>query len=186
MPESVLKIKSWAPVRKILGFAIDRDIPPFVEPEWSMPVLDLGPGNKKVIEGAVTFDWPEWDLDGHDGKLQRPLPYEDSSVGGVYAFHVLEHLADPVPLLNEVSRVLAPSCPFTIFVPHAQSLMFLQDLDHKTPFVIDTWKNHLRNPYYSKSRGGGDFEIGMNILFGLKEENLGIFTQLIKKSGAAK
>jgi SAM-dependent methyltransferase len=172
---------SWAALRNPLMFAqlgLDRDVPMWRECDFTKPVLHLGPGVKH-IEGTIEYDWPHWDFD----KMGHPLrfPYATDSVGGVIATHVLEHLKDPRNLLREVSRILAPGRPFNILVPHGQSLMFLQDLDHKTAFVTETWKTLLENPYYIKEHDGFSFHIGANFIFGLKESNTALITQLIKE-----
>lgn len=180
-----------------LGFAefgLDRQVPDWAPMNWDMPVLHLGPGEKH-IPGTDEFDWPEWDFDRltldnipsfwvnyntRTGSGER-LPYYDGEAGGIIATHVLEHLNDPRPLLREASRILAPGCPFNILVPHGESLMFKQDLDHKTAFVIETWKTLLSNPYYTKEHDGFAFEVGGNFLFGVKESNLALVTQLIRR-----
>lgn len=162
-----------------LSFALARDLPRWVEADWDLPVLDLGPG-RKHIPGATPLDWPEWDGD-REGCLSD---YADDSIGGIFCSHFLEHLNDPRYVIAEAARVLADGCPFTIFVPHARyGEMYLQDLDHKTPFVLATWKNHLQNPFYSKGKLlGARLEIGVNLTVGIKDENIGILTQLIKRS----
>lgn len=171
-------------------FGLDRACPSWVEIDWALPVVHLGPGEKHIPD-TIEYDWPEWDFDklgtGEGTYLtakeyeRRYLPYDDGSVGGVIATHVLEHLQDPRPLLREVSRILAPGAPFNILVPHGESLMFKQDLDHRTPFVIETWKTLLSNPYYTKGKDGFSFRLGANFLFGVKEQNLALVTQLIKE-----
>lgn len=164
----------------MLEFSLDRTIPGWIPVEGNLPVLDLGPGEKWIRGGNIhRLDWPEWDGDKH-GALGE---YDDDSVGGIFAINILEHLHDPRPLIREFGRVLAPGCPATVWVPHARSGMYLQDLDHKTPFILDTWKNLLGDhPYYEKDHGGYRLKIGINVLFGLKEENVGILTQLVKES----
>lgn len=162
----------------LFAFGLDRSIPDWVMVDWALPVLDLGPGTK-LIPDADRLDYPEHDFDSPDYQL----PYETSGVGGIFAINVLEHLRDPRPIIAEAARVLAPGDPFTIFVPHARSGMYLQDLDHKTPFILDSWKNHVEpHKYYEKGREGvaGLFEVGFNALFAIKEENVCILTQLIR------
>lgn len=156
---------------------LDRGMPKWVPIDQTKQTLHLGPGNKH-IEDTWELEWPEFDFDKPDCLAK----YGDGKVGGIIATHVLEHLADPRHLLREASRVLAPGCPFNILVPHGQSLMFLQDLDHKTPFVIETWKTLLANDYYEKDHDGFAFDIGANFLFAFKEDNLSLVTQLIRKS----
>lgn len=173
-------------------FGLDRTIPDWVGIDWSKPVVHLGPGEKH-IPGTIELEWPEWDFDqlNQDAEhwvdfIKRTgsgavLPFKNDECGGVIATHVLEHLKDPIPLLREVSRILAPGQPFNILVPHGESLMFKQDLDHRTAFVIETWKTLLSNPYYSKGKDGFSFDLGANFLFGVKEANLALVTQLIKR-----
>jgi len=155
-------------------FGLDRIVPDWM-PITGSPVLHLGVGNKRV-PGTEEFDWPEWDAERAD------LPYDDGSVDAVFCTHFLEHLTRPglYNVLGEVGRVLRPNCAFSILVPHGQSLMYLQDLDHKTPFVIDTWKTLLSMPYYGKDKNVLPFQIGANFLFGVTERNLTLVTQLIK------
>lgn len=162
-----------------LQFALARTIPEWIEADFTMEVLDLGPG-RKLIPGTTALDWPDWDGD-REGCLEA---YEDDSIGGIFASHFLEHLNEPRYVIAEAARVLADGCPFTIFVPHARyGEMYLQDLDHKTPFVLASWKNHLQNPFYSKGKlSNARLEIGLNMTVGIKDENIGILTQLIKRS----
>lgn len=152
---------------------LDRVVPNWKQFDISLPILNLGAGNK-TVSGTEPLDWPEW-----NGETDK-LPYEDGDVGGVIAMHFLEHLADPRHVMREVGRVLRKGRPFNILVPHAQSLMYLHDIDHKTPFIIDTWKQMMCSDYYNKGKEAFPFEIGANFLFGLKEANLAVVTQLIK------
>lgn len=155
-------------------YGLDRQLPMWETVDYQFPILNLGPGNKHIYS-TDELEWPDWDGD------KDPLPYEDESVGGVFATQFLEHLADPRPLIREVGRVLRTGCPFNILVPHADSLLYKKDLDHKTPFAVETWKTIFDQDYCEKSREGFNFEIGVNFLFGLKEEDLCLITQLIKK-----
>lgn len=161
----------------LFGLARQEALKPWVRIDWSRPVLHLGPG-KKIIKNAIELEFPEFDFDDED----LEFPFDTNSVGGVVATHVLEHMADPTILMREVARVLHPGCPFDILVPHGQSIMFMQDIDHKTPFVLETWKTLLENAFYDNQYGAGSipFEIGANFKFGIKEGNEAIITQLIK------
>ncbi|ABD58476.1 methyltransferase [Mycobacterium phage Chill] len=162
----------------LFGLSRQAELPVWRRLDWGYPILHLGPGDK-IVRGAEELDYPAFDFD--DPEIS--LPYDDGSVGGVIATHVLEHLADPRPLIREVARVLNFGCPFNILVPHGQSPMYLQDLDHKTPFVLDTWKNFLHNGFYDNNygEGGVPLSIGANFKFALKEGNEAIITQLIKE-----
>lgn len=170
-------------------FGLDRQLKDWQPMDYSRPILDLGPGTKRVVldkmsDGYRTvlpkvwqLEWPQYDFD-QPGSLDE---FEDDSVGGIVAVNVLEHLHDPRIVLTECARVLAPGAPMNICVPHAQSISYFQDLDHKTPFVLDTWDNWLYSPYYEKGRPRPALRVGVNILWGFKEDNLAIYTQLIKE-----
>jgi SAM-dependent methyltransferase len=161
-----------------------------VMPEWkdmdgTLPILHLGPGKKGGQAQTIDCEWPDYDFD-HPNSLRFPANgnqgWDDGSVGGVVATHVLEHLADPRVLIWEVARVLAPGCPFNIVVPKAGSNLFNQDLDHKTGFVLDTWKTLLDNSYYLKGKNADALlDVGFNAEMSIKEGNNVIVTQLIKK-----
>lgn len=155
------------------------------------PILDLGPGNK-LIHDAVRLDYPEYDFDDprqslradRHGQLPEArctgwLPYEENSVAGIFAINILEHLWDPRPIMAECARVLKPGAPFNIFVPHGLSVMYIQDLDHKKPFNLDSFKNWLFNPFYGEREV--PLKIGTMFKFAVKEGNEGIIAQLIKE-----
>jgi hypothetical protein len=163
-------------VMEFIEFGLDRDIPGWKLPLTGLKILHLGPGSQKEVWDSVTLDRPDWNAD------TDKIPFEDGEVGSIYATHFFEHLANPRFCLAECARVLASGAPLSILVPHATSLLYLQDLDHRSPFVVETWKTLLNNPYYDSSREGPiPLSIGFNACFALKESNLVLVTQLIKE-----
>lgn len=151
----------------------DREMPDFLPVNPAFPILNLGAGRKHIL-GTLALDWPDWDAE------IDPLPYAGESVGGIIAYHFLEHLRDPRPVLRECSRVLIPGAPMNIVVPHYMGTIAYQDLDHKTFWTSETFKTLLDNPYYDKGHDGFKFRIGVNLIMGLSERNLMLVTQLIK------
>jgi SAM-dependent methyltransferase len=174
----------------LYGLARQEIWPDWVKMNYSLPILELGPGTK-VTRSAERLEWPEYDFESPSNPRKAPegayrgkLPHEDNSVGGVVATHVLEHLYDARPIIAEVGRVLAPGCPFNIVVPHGDSLLFRQDIDHKCAYVLDTWKTLLENGYYDNTYGQLEmpkFVIGANFKFSIKEGNEIVVTQLVKQ-----
>lgn len=57
------------------------------------------------------------------------LPFGDGEFQGALMDNVLEHLDDPVPLLGEIRRVLAPGGVLVVGVPGRRG--FAYDADHK-------------------------------------------------------
>jgi SAM-dependent methyltransferase len=68
---------------------------------------------------------------GLDVTLMEPdrLPFEGATFDGVVLDNVLEHIAEPSPLLAEVRRVLKPGGKFLVAVPGARG--YAHDPDHK-------------------------------------------------------
>jgi SAM-dependent methyltransferase len=169
------------------AFGMDRvdDIPEWQPMEYGERILHLGPGKKGKQANSIDCEWPDYDFDAPNC-LRFPKNaaldgFDDESVGGIVATHVLEHLADPRILIWECARVLIPGCPLNIVVPKAGSNIFWQDLDHKSGFVLDTWKTLLDSSYYLKGKKQDHMlELGFNAEISIKEGNNVIVTQLIK------
>lgn len=160
-------------------FGLARYMPEWIEPNWEggLPILDLGPGGKTITRTA-RLDWPDWNADQPECLRGH---FEDASVGGIYSANLLEHLEDPRHLLREIARVLAPGCAATLLVPHGLSGMYLQDLDHRRPFNLETISNFYHNRYYDKGHTDHDVRLGANFMFGVKEDNLVVCCQVIKE-----
>ena len=139
--------------------------------------LNLGAG-KTNIDGAINLDFPEWDA------TYMPLPFEDESVHTIHAYHFLEHLHGErvIQMLREFQRVLVNGGVANIVVPHRLGQMAIEDLDHKTQFCEETWRNLFRNKYYDKHRElPWQLDVGLNVIMGLNERNLALVTQLVRK-----
>ncbi len=163
-------------IQDIFQIGMARHIPDIVPfPDIKGHILNLAPANKPIKE-TVGVGRPECDFD------KDPLPFLSDSIRGIYAFHVLEHLHNPLYLLSEMQRVLVPGGSVLIVVPYYNSQMMAHDLDHKHVFCEDTWKQIFNNPYYDDKAKGYDwkFKIGLNIIIGIVERNLCLMTQLVK------
>ena len=68
---------------------------------------------------------------GHDAQFMLPdlLPFRDTSFDSVLLDNVLEHIAEPTPLLAEIHRVLRPQGVVVIGVPGIRGQA--SDSDHK-------------------------------------------------------
>ena len=62
--------------------------------------------------------------------LNKKWPLKDNSVGVLKAYHILEHLKDPIHSMNEAYRVLAPGGWFFIEVPSTDGRGAFQDPSH--------------------------------------------------------
>jgi hypothetical protein len=151
------------------------------------PAMDIGPeavslnigAGRKSVGRSYELDYPEWDAETMD------LPWGDSKVSVIYALHLFEHLTPEgvIRTLRECQRVLVSRGALNVVVPHRLSQGAYHDLDHKTFWCEETWRNLFHNPYSDKAgmRSGWEFEIGINLMIGLNERNLMLVTQLIRQ-----
>jgi predicted SAM-dependent methyltransferase len=133
--------------------------------------------------GAVNVDHPSNDMAGimrWDADRDEPLPFDDGEVSEIHCYHFLEHCARPVLVLKEFQRLLCRGGSINIVVPHYHSQLSIEDLDHKHQFCEDTWKTLFRTDYYDKNEIKWELSIGFNMIVGVVERNLCVFTQLIK------
>lgn len=108
-------------------------------PHLSGTVLDVGCGIGDLLSfrpGTVGTDINPRAVDwcrqaGHRAELMQPdvLPFGDGAFDGVVIDNVLEHIADPRPLLAEVRRVLRPGGNALVGVPGRRG--YASDPDHK-------------------------------------------------------
>ncbi|RMG90729.1 MAG: class I SAM-dependent methyltransferase [Chloroflexi bacterium] len=108
-------------------------------------LLDLGCGCNKApgYEGLDKVPFPGVTY-VHDLEV-IPWPFADSSVDGLRARHVLEHIHNLIDVMNEAHRILKPGAKFHIYVPmvvdsvgqiHPEAF---QDPTHVRFFVPETW-----------------------------------------------
>lgn len=138
--------------------------------------LDRIPGTISVDKDHVVLPEIVWDADR--GML---LPYED--VAGIHAHHFLEHVADPINVLEIFDHALAPGGVVWITVPYGTSNLAVGDLTHKHFFNEDTFRQLLgRRQYYNNGGWNTDLEITFQAVVGQNVINMALLTQL-QKSG---
>ncbi|MCS7150916.1 MAG: class I SAM-dependent methyltransferase [Endomicrobia bacterium] len=100
-----------------------------------LKVLDLGAGPWKHYSYAISLDWnpksnPDiiWDLN------KFPYPFEDNEFDIVYACHILEHLDNPIKVLEEIWRILKPNGKLVLKTPHFSCRTAYGNPEHKHYF----------------------------------------------------
>lgn len=107
--------------------------------------LDLG-GRIACPDGYKSVDLLDADI---IADLNRYWPMEDNSVGVLRAYHVLEHLDDPIHFFNEAYRVLAPGGFLLIEVPSVNGAGAFGDPTHKKFFNLLTFE-YFTNQQYAR------------------------------------
>ena len=162
-------------VQEFINIGMLREISELKKPHGIQ--LNLGAGEKHIT-GTIPLDLPLWNADFNH------IPYDDQSANGIWMLHFLEHVEDPIKILKECQRVLIRGGFCNIVVPYYTSNLHHSDLDHKHTFTEQTYKKLFRQKeYYSKGQEDWEwnFDINFNLIIGVEEKNLALFTQLVKK-----
>jgi SAM-dependent methyltransferase len=121
----------------------------------ALPVIfDLGCGARKV-PGAFGIDLaplPGVDL-VHDLEV-LPYPAPESSADAIYLNHVLEHLENPLSILEEVWRIARPHGQVFIRTPHYSGTFAWIDPTHRRTFSAKSFHYFGMNnySYYTSAR----------------------------------
>lgn len=121
-------------------------------------VLDLGCGKKKRA-GAIGVDYS----DRHNADIIHnlnifPYPLKDDEFDDIYLDNVIEHLDDPMRVMEEVHRICKPGGQVKVIVPYFRSLWAFIDPTHKHFFTVNSFAyydpNHVicQRYDYSKTR----------------------------------
>jgi ubiquinone/menaquinone biosynthesis C-methylase UbiE len=87
------------------------------------------------------------------------LPFEDNSVSEFLLSHVLEHVNNTLPLMQELYRVAAPDAVATVRLPYGSSDDAWEDPTHVRPYFLNSL-NYFGQPYFWKADYGyrGDWK----------------------------
>lgn len=104
-----------------------------------LKILDLGCGKKKR-PGAIGVDYS----DRHNPDIIHdlnvfPYPFESDSIDQVYLDNVLEHLDNPMQVMEEVHRITKHGGGVKVIVPYFRSVFAFIDPTHKTFYTVDSF-----------------------------------------------
>ncbi|MCA1675790.1 MAG: class I SAM-dependent methyltransferase [Actinobacteria bacterium] len=102
--------------------------------------LDLGCGNTLQHPDNVGIDLFRCAATHVLADVARPLPFATSSVDRIFTVHVLEHLPDFLPLIDECHRVLRPGGVLHILAPWWRHVNAVADPTHLRLFDTQTIK----------------------------------------------
>ena len=97
--------------------------------------------------------------------LGEQLPFEDNSVDEILMSHVLEHLSNPLDVMEELHRVAVADALCTVKLPYGSSDSAWEDPDHKRPYFLQSFE-YFGQPCYHKADYGyrGDWMVKSRIL----------------------
>jgi len=139
LPKSGQGIAGYAAARRAAGLPV---------------ILDLGCGAGKVpgAFGVDIVDQPGVDL-VHDLEA-TPYPLPENSADEIHLNHVLEHFANPLPILEEVWRLSRPDGQVLIRTPHYSGTYAWIDPTHRRAFSAKSFHYYGENAYsfYTNAR----------------------------------
>jgi SAM-dependent methyltransferase len=108
--------------------------------------VDVGCGAKKQYPGSVGVDRRRTGAVDIVADVSRPLPFGDGTVDAVFAVHVLEHLPDFLPLVDECHRILRPGGTLHLMSPWWGYVNAVADPTHVRLLDIQTVKGICERP----------------------------------------
>lgn len=124
--------------------------------------LHLGCG-RTILEGWVNLDWiPAPGVDAVVD-LDEPdllLPWDPDTFEEFLASHLIEHIRDPLSLMQELHRVAKPGAKITFEVPYGSSDDAWEDPTHVRPYFLNSF-SYFGQPNYWKADYGyrGDWSV---------------------------
>ena len=103
-------------------------------------ILDLGCGRTKQYPGNIGMDRMPSPAVDVVTDLRDGVPAETGSVDAVFAVHVLEHLLDFLPLVDECHRVLRPDGVLHVISPWWRYVNAVADPTHVRYLDVQTFK----------------------------------------------
>jgi SAM-dependent methyltransferase len=111
-------------------------------------VLDVGCGTNKW-PGAVGLDIsPDTDADVVHDLDSFPYPFEDSSFDHVLMQDVLEHVREPIRVVDELHRICRPGARIQLRTPHFSSMLAYSDPTHRHYFSAEAIRS-LAEPRFA-------------------------------------
>jgi SAM-dependent methyltransferase len=116
-------------------------------------VIEIGCGARKRHEHSIgidVIDTPAVDLLGD--ALEALLALPEGCARLVTSSHFLEHVPDAAPVLDAMSRLLAPGGEIEIVVPHFAHPYFHSDPTHlnRLGFGLYTMSYYVRDPHFRR------------------------------------
>ena len=102
-------------------------------------VIDLGCGANK-IDGALGFDRRVQPGVNVVCNMEQQLPIRSSSVDGVHLSHIVEHVRELVPFMEEVYRVCKAGAEVRVVAPYYTSRGAFRDPTHVRFIAEDTFQ----------------------------------------------
>lgn len=109
-------------------------------------VLDLGCGDTRQYPGNLGVDRRRTPSIAVQADVSAPLPFRDATADRIFTVHVLEHLVDFLPLVDECHRVLRPGGVLHVLSPWWGHVNAVADPTHVRLLDVQTIKGICARP----------------------------------------
>ena len=101
-----------------------------------------------------------------DQCAQTPLPLDDNSIDEFLLSHIIEHVAYPLPMVQELYRIARPGARAVIRIPHGASDDAYEDPTHVRQYFHGSF-GYFSQPYYWRADYGyrGDWKVEKTELY---------------------
>ncbi len=122
----------------------------------SLTKLHLGCG-KTLLKGWVNLDCtalPGVDIVADlDKCATHPLPFPNNTFDEFLACHLLEHISQPLPMMQELYRIARPNAKATFVLPYGSSDDAFEDPTHIRQYFLQSF-GYFSQPYYWRADYG--------------------------------
>lgn len=124
--------------------------------------LNAGCG-RDIKEGWINLDWvanPGVDVVADlNACATTPLPFPDDHFDEINLSHVIEHIPNILPLMQELYRIAKPGGKAYVYVPYGSSDDAFEDPTHVAQYFHNSF-GYFSQPFYWKADYGyrGDWE----------------------------
>lgn len=124
--------------------------------------LHLGCG-RNIMANWVNLDFVEGPgidvLANLDECATNPLPFNDDMFDEVYASHLIEHIKNPLPMLQELHRVCVDGAKATFRCPHGSNDDAFEDPTHYRQYFANSFIYFSQPAYWRADYGyRGDWQ----------------------------
>ncbi len=122
-----------------------------VQPALQTKKLHLGCG-RNIMPDWVNLDLVEGPgvdiLANLDECENTPLPFEDDTFDEIYASHLIEHIKNPLPLMQELHRVCVDGAKATFRCPHGSHDDAFEDPTHFRQYFAGSFMYFAQPTYW--------------------------------------
>jgi FkbM family methyltransferase len=130
--------------------------PLIINHSFTMPFLHIGCG-RNIMEGWINLDLvPGEGVDivaDLDDCERTPLPLEDNSIDKFLGSHLLEHIKNPLAMMDELYRVAKPDAELVFKLPYGSSDDAFEDPTHVRQYFLNSFTYFAQPTYWRADYG---------------------------------